>query len=267
MASRGDLHPLLRPIVEQARRSGVLIDFDGTLSPIVDDPAQARPLDGAGDVLRVLARRYRVVGVLSGRPLSFLEPLLPASVIMSGLYGLERTAKGGRILDHPYAGAWREVIDDVAAIAAARGPLGMRVEPKGMSLTLHYRGHPEIADDVEAWAVQQAARSGLRVRPAKMSVELHPPIDSDKGTAIEELSSKLAAVCFLGDDLGDLPAFDALDRLAVRGIHAVRIAVESAEAPPELLARADIVVPGPEGALELLRSLTVELDAQPAATS
>ena len=166
---------LLAPLVAQPRRSGVLLDFDGTLSPIVTNPEVARLLEGAAEVLLALARRYRVVAVLSGRPVSFLEPLIPASVVLCGLYGLEVVRDGER-LDHPWAGAWREVIDDVAAQSRARGPEGMRVESKGISLTLHYRENPEAGPDVEAWAVQQAARSGLRVRPARMSVELHPPI-------------------------------------------------------------------------------------------
>ena len=234
----------------------MLLDFDGTLSPIVTNPEAARLLEGAAEVLLALARRYRVVAVLSGRPVSFLEPLIPASVILCGLYGLEVVRDGER-LDHPWAGAWREVIDDVAAQSRARGPAGMRVESKGISLTLHYRENPDVGPDVEAWAVQQAARSGLRVRPARMSVELHPPIDADKGTAVEELVSKLAAVCYLGDDVGDLPAFGALDRLAERGVHTVKIAVGSAEAPADLLAAADLVVDGPGGAVDLLRSLVV----------
>jgi trehalose 6-phosphate phosphatase len=250
------LPDLLAPLVAQPRRAGVLLDFDGTLSPIVTDPERARLLEGAAEVLLALARRYRVVAVLSGRPVSFLEPLIPASVVLCGLYGLEVVREGER-LDHPWAGAWREVIDDVAAQSRARGPEGMRVESKGISLTLHYREKPGAGPDVEAWAVQQAARSGLRVRPARMSVELHPPIDADKGTAVEDLVSKLAAVCYLGDDVGDLPAFAALDRLAERGVHTAKIAVGSAEAPTELVAAADLVVDGPSGAVDLLRSLVV----------
>jgi trehalose 6-phosphate phosphatase len=245
---------LLAPLVAQPRRSGVLVDFDGTLSPIVTNPETARPLEGAAEVLLELARRYRVVAVLSGRPVSFLEPLIPASVVLSGLYGLEVVRDGER-LDHPWAGAWREVVEDVAAQSRARGPEGMRVESKGLSLTFHFRENPGVEADVEAWAVQQAARSGLRMRQARMSVELHPPIDADKGTAVEELVSKLAAVCYLGDDIGDLPAFDALDRLAARGLHTVKVAVGSAESPPALVSAADIVVDGPAGALDLLRGL------------
>ena len=92
----------------------------------------------------------------------------------------------------------------------------MRVESKGLSLTLHYRGHPDLESQVRELAERQAARSGLSVRTARMSYELHPPIDADKGTALRDVTAGLEAVCFLGDDRGDLPAFVELERLAAR---------------------------------------------------
>lgn len=233
----------------------MLLDFDGTLSPIVDEPASARPLDGVTEILEELTRSYRLVGVLSGRPVAFLVPLLPPGLVISGLYGLE-VVRDGRRIDHPYAGSWREVVEDVARSSRSLGPAGMDVESKGLSLTLHYRSHPELADAVLAWAKAQAARSGLVARPARMSVELHPPIAADKGTALEDLADGLAAVAYVGDDLGDLPAFDALDRLAAdREMHTLRVAVASAEAPHELVDRADLVLAGPDAVLAFLRSL------------
>ena len=235
-------------------RAGILTDFDGTLSPIVDEPSAARPLDGVPDILDQLARRYAVVAVLSGRPVEYLQPFFGPSLVLSGLYGLEVIRKGTRV-DHPTGGAWREVVDDVATVARVSGPPGMLVEHKGISITLHFREHPEIEADVAAFAERQAARSGLAARPARMSIELHPPIEADKGTAVRELSSGLEALCFIGDDIGDLPGFAALDGLAAEGMATVRVAVRSDEAPAALLDRADIVVDGPEGAHALLATL------------
>jgi trehalose 6-phosphate phosphatase len=245
---------LLEPLLADPRTAGVLVDFDGTLAPIVDDPDAARPLDGVADALAAVARRYRRVGVVSGRPIEFLGPLLPKGVTVWGLYGLEVLERGRR-RDHPLAGSWREVVSDVASVSAASGPVGMRVENKGLSLTLHFREHPELADEVRAWADRQASRSGLRCREARRSFELHPPIDADKGTAALAVAKGLRAVCFIGDDAGDVPAFDALDRLADAGTAVVRIAVASDEAPPALLERADAVVDGPDGVLAVLRRL------------
>ena len=244
----------LAPFADGASEAAVVLDFDGTLSPIVEDPSSARPLDGVADVLAALTRRFGLVGVISGRPVDFLVPLLPDGVVLSGLYGLE-VVRDGRRTDHPGAGAWREVVADVAGSSADRGPEGMVVESKGLSLTLHYRTRPDIAAAVAEWARQQGARSGLEVRPAKMSVELHPPLPADKGTALEQLVAGLAAVCFVGDDRGDLPAYDALDRLEDRGVQGLRVAVASDEAPAELVERADLVVDGPAGVLDLLTRL------------
>ena len=136
----------------------------------------------------------------------------------------------------------------------------MHVEEKGLSLTLHFRTHPEIEDEVRAFAEKQGARSGLQVRGARMSFELHPPIAVDKGTALLDLARDLLTVCFIGDDVGDLPAFDALDELERGGTTVVRVGVRSAEESAELIERADIRVDGPAGVCSLLAGVSEALD-------
>lgn len=242
----------LDPLLADPGRAAVLTDFDGTLAPIVDDPGSAVPLPGAVEVLERLAATFGVVAVVSGRPVSYLATHVGGGVRLSGLYGLE-TLERGRRHEAPEAGPWRAVV--TGAVERARGRFGDAVEPKGLSLTVHFRTRPERGPDVRAWAAEEAAASGLVVRPAKASVELHPPLKADKGTVVESLAAGMAAVCFLGDDVGDTPAFDALDRLAATGVHTVRIAVSTEEAPVALLERADVVVDGPTGALSLLERL------------
>jgi trehalose 6-phosphate phosphatase len=250
----GPVHDQLEALRAVPEQTGILTDFDGTLAEIVDEPTDARPLEGVPELLEGLAARYAVVAVLSGRPVSFLRTWLPSPVVLSGLYGLE-IVRDGVFVDHPDAALWRPVIDEVFEVAHAAGPEELRVEHKGLSLTLHFRGNPEVRAEVHAFAQQLAERSGLSVRPARMSFELHPPIEVDKGTALRDLTVGLAAVCFIGDDVGDLPAFRALDALAREGVTAVRVGVRSEEAPSELLDAVDLVVDGPAGARDLLARL------------
>ncbi len=234
--------------------AALILDFDGTLSPIVETAGDAVPQAGVPELLARLRDRVGLVAVVSGRPVDFLLPLLPTGLVLAGLYGLELVVDGQR-RDHPQAGNWREVVDDVAGRAEVRGPAGMVVERKGLSLTLHYRTAPDQEAATEAYALEEAHRSGLVARPARMSWELHPPIEVDKGTAVLDLVGDLRAVAFAGDDVGDLPGFDALDELDERGRATLRIAVDSAEAPLALLDRADLVVDGPEGLIALLETL------------
>jgi trehalose 6-phosphate phosphatase len=240
----------------------VVTDFDGTLSPIVDDPASARPLPGVVDVLHDLARRYHRVAVVSGRPVSFLRDRLeldtrPRSpLFVSGLYGLE-WLEDGELRVHETAEPFRSRIDEVAGRAESAAPAGVHVERKGLSVTVHVRNAPEHDGWARDWTEGAATEHGLALHPAKRSYELRPPIALDKGTVVDGLVAGAGAACFLGDDLGDLPAFDALDRLSstTAGAATVRVGVRSPEAPEGLLDRADVVVDGPEGALAFLRSL------------
>jgi trehalose 6-phosphate phosphatase len=244
------------PAISVSSDTLIATDFDGTLSPMVMDPAAAAPLDGAVDTLVDLAGRCGEVAVVSGRPLSFLASVMPDGLTLVGLYGLE-VRRHGELIDHPNSGVWRETMADVAVAAERNGPRGMRVESKGLSITLHYREHPELADEVDRYAATAAAAAGLSVRPARCSVELHPPIDEDKGTALLRLAAEHTGdVVYIGDDVGDHPAFDALDALSSQGRSVTRVVADSDETDPALRARADVVVDGPTGVLALLRSLT-----------
>ena len=244
----------LAPFRADPGRAAVLVDYDGTLAPIVVDPARAVPLPGMGVTLSALNDRYAEVAVVSGRPVAFLVDHLPEELTLIGLYGLERR-RGGVVEEHPGATGWRPVIAAVVAGAVGALPPEVEVEDKGLSLTLHFRRHPDREGAAAEWAGRAAAGAGLQVRPAKMSLELHPPVTVDKGTVVDELTAGLSLACYVGDDEGDLPAFDGLDRLVARGGTALRVAVETSESSAPVLARADLRVNGPEGALDLLRAL------------
>jgi trehalose 6-phosphate phosphatase len=250
-SDRGDP---LAPLRRDPAAAGIFSDFDGTLSPIVADPALTEPLAGIPELLGELARRYQVVAVISGRPVAFLAARLPASVLLAGLYGLEVQHHGEYQVD-PEAQRWRTVVSAAATRLRAAAPSGVLVEPKGLSVTCHYRANPALGPQVTALVRKVAAATGLIARAGRKSVELLPPVHADKGRVIAKWASSLCAACYLGDDLGDVAAFRALDQLAARGVGTARIAVRSDEAPVELLHAADVTVEAPGGAAALLRTL------------
>lgn len=258
----------LRPVAEHASRAAVLIDFDGTLAPIVDDPDRAAPLPAARDAVAALTGLVPVLAVVSGRPVRFLVDALGLDgVTYVGHYGLERWTDGVVVTD-PRVEAFTAAVGGVAAAAERELP-EVRVERKGtVSVGLHWRGRgaEETGARVTAFAARAARETGLDVHPGRMVVELRPPVAVDKGTVVEQLTPGLDVAAFAGDDVGDLAAFAALDRLqdAGRLVHAVRIAVRSPEEPPGLVAAADVSVDGPAGLAAALRDLADAIRRAPA---
>ena len=251
----------LAPLLADPGRACLLCDCDGTLAPIVDDPATAAPLPASVDALHGLARRLGRVAVISGRPAAWLHAAFGDGLVLSGLYGLELVeADGrGRVVERPEAAEWRAVVDEVAERADAAAPSGVIVERKGLSVTLHHRTAPSERPWVERFAADEARATGLEPAQGKASVELRPPLPFDKGTAVRPLAEGFTAVAYIGDDAGDLPAFAVLDELAASGVATVKVAVDSAELPDEVRAAADALVDSPEAVAALLNGLAAEL--------
>lgn len=242
------------------REYGFFFDFDGTLAPIQDDPESVKPVPGAVDALTALAAQAGLVAVVSARPVSFLGSRLGTvpGLSLHGLYGLEYSSDGGRtVVAAPEAEPYAPVIARVVAEARAAFPNAL-VEDKRLSCALHFRTDPSLEPAIEAWTTEQAETHGLRQQHGRMVVELKPPLDTDKGAIVLDLASDLAGAWYFGDDLGDLPAFAALDKLAAsdRDFHAVRVAVGTAEGRGAALAsHADVRLPGPERVPALVNSL------------
>ena len=265
MTDVGATHPrqaVLAPLAAAARELAVLADYDGSLAPVVEDPDAADALPAAIDALRRLVPLVHTVGIVSGRSVAFLAGRVDVpGVALAGQHGLELARSGARTLDSA-ALPFVEAMSEAASEADERLP-GIRVERKGASVTLHWRGDPARSAEVKDVASDIAARHGLTLLPGRLIVELRPPVDVDKGTAVEALSAGCAATLFAGDDDGDIAGFAALDRLVASGsLHdAVRVGVRSPEAPQELMARADLVVDGPPGLTALLDALADAIEA------
>ena len=240
--------------------AALLLDFDGSLAPIVDDPAAAAAPASTLDLLERVAARLAVVGIVSGRPVDFLAAAVPVpGVELVGQYGLERR-RGGHTEIAPGAERYVDAVARAAATAEQRWP-DLIVERKGaLAVTVHWRAREEDGDAIGRAVEAIGTDLGLEVHPTRMACELRPPIGVDKGTGVRALlddAPDVARAAFAGDDRGDLAAFAALEARRGHGRldAVVRIAVRSVEMPGELLEEADLVVDGPPGLAAWLTEL------------
>jgi trehalose 6-phosphate phosphatase len=230
-----------------------MVDFDGTLAPIVADPSSARAVPGAAAALRELAGHFKSVAVVSGRPAEFLRKRLRSAghtLRLFGLYGMEEVV-GGEVRVDQRVIPWLPIVAAAREAAERSVPAGVGLEDKTVSLTIHWRNAPGAAGWATGFAESQTDRVGLRHRFGRMSVELMPPVDVDKGSVVTAVGTATRAACYIGD----LEAFKALDRLARAGAATVKVAVADIESPPQVLAAADMIVEGPKEACRLLRTL------------
>ncbi|MFF4834852.1 trehalose-phosphatase [Streptomyces sp. NPDC001315] len=263
----------LDAILARPHRAVIGLDFDGTLAPIVADPEQARAHPDTVPALAALAPQVAAVAVVTGRPPAVAVhhggfdgvPGLEHLVVL-GHYGVERwDARTGDVTappPHPGVAAVRaELPGFLDAIGAGAGN-GIWIEEKGRALAVHTRRAEDPQAAFEALReplADLATRHGLIVEPGRMVLELRPP-GMDKGVALLEYVREIAAesVLYAGDDLGDLPAFAAVDKLRSEGVPGLLVCSGSDEVA-ELRERADLVVNGPEGVVELLRALAARL--------
>jgi len=246
-------------LARRAAEVAVCLDFDGTIAPIVEDPAAARPLPGMVDLLGPLADRYAAAAIVSGRPATYLASHAAApGVRYLGMYGLEEIVEGRVQVDprleaaRPAVEAAREELAGDPAVTAS----GAHLEDKRYAVAVHTRRVAEPgrwAGPIGQAAARIAAGHGLEVVPGRMVWELRPQVHSDKGEAVRRVvaESGAGALVVAGDDLGDLPGFAVAAELG----GGLRVVAGSAEAPAELLDAADLVVDGPEGVRELLEHL------------
>jgi trehalose 6-phosphate phosphatase len=241
--------------------SGLLSDLDGTLAPIVADPAAARPVPAAVEALTALAGRLAVVGVVTGRAASDARRLLGTdALLVIGNHGLEWLEAGEHDVPPQPQLAWAaEAVESM--VAALRPEPGVWVEHKGLSATVHYRGaaDPAAARERLMAALGDVTPHGLALRPGRMSVELRPAGIGDKGTAVERAITRYAlrGLVLLGDDVTDLDMFRAAAEARATGrLRATILAVAgSGEVPSAVAAAADALLPDPAAAAELLSAL------------
>jgi trehalose 6-phosphate phosphatase len=258
-------------VLASASRTVVGLDFDGTLSPIVADPDAALIHPDGPEVLEELAEVVGAVAIVTGRPvaqvleLGRLEAVADrlgddVRLLVRGQYGNELWDSTARKITAPPApeslDRFRRSLPDLLAEHDAADAF---VEEKGLAVAVHTRRMVEAQaafDRLEPALRRAAEKAGLALEPGRLVLEVRAP-GADKGDAMRVLAEECAAegLVFVGDDLGDVPAFDAVGELREQGLPGLLVCSGSTE-QAALVERSDLVVDGPDGVMRFLRDLT-----------
>lgn len=259
----------LAALLAEPARAVVAVDYDGTLAPIVPRPEDARPAQGAVAALAAVARGVGAVVIVTGRPVAAVLQLASlrdvphlGRLVVLGHYGFERwdAATDEMVTPEVPAGV-EQARQELPALLAVTGT-GATVEDKESSLVVHTRRtadpHGALAA-LRAPVLELAERTGLELTPGRFVLELRPP-GIDKGSALRGFvaEQRAGSVLFAGDDLGDLPAYAAVEGLRADGIAGVTVCSGSDEVP-EVAERADLVVAGPPGVVAFMRALAAAI--------
>jgi trehalose 6-phosphate phosphatase len=255
----------LAPLRSNRSRAAVLLDIDGTLAPIVEHAADASVPEATRQLLIAVVRRYALVACVSGRRASEARAMVSIGAISYlGSHGAELLRAGWTeaVLDPSLEDWARRIYEfghevDTPELRRCR----VRIEDKGAIVAFHWRG----ARDEEAAlaAIQaisaEAEAAGFLTHWGRKVLEIRPPVPIDKGQAVRELlrQTPVRAAVFGGDDATDLDVYDLLAELRSEGSleTAVCVGVRSDEGPPAIVERADIVVDGTQGFVQVLEVL------------
>ncbi|HEY4897505.1 MAG TPA: trehalose-phosphatase [Solirubrobacteraceae bacterium] len=265
MSPAATLVEALEPIRADPAHAAILLDIDGTLAPIVRHAADAHVPEATRTLLIEIAKRYEVVGCVSGRRASTARQIVSIGTIAYvGNHGGELLRPGASRpeVDDDLA-AWTARVRDFAARAytAEHQRIRVRSEDKDSIAAFHWRGAPdeEAAAAAAREIAERAEAEGFAVHWGRKVLEVRPPVILDKGLGIEALlrGGPATSAVYVGDDTTDLDAFRGLRALVESGAlrSAVCVAVASDEAPPDLAREADLTVDGPGGVRELLEAL------------
>jgi trehalose 6-phosphate phosphatase len=255
----------LAPLRADPPHAAVLLDVDGTLAPIVRHASDARVPEPTRALLIRVARRYGLIGCVSGRRAADARGIVGIGPLLYiGNHGGEVLRPGatepemdeelavwGRRIQEFAARAWRDEVRRTR----------VRVEDKAVIVAFHWRGTPD--EDAARRAVEEIARraetEGFATHWGRKVLEVRPPVRLDKGAGIVALlrDAGMRSALYAGDDSTDLDAFRGLEELTAMGAleSAVRVGVRSDEGPSAISEAADVVVDGPVGVRHMLEAL------------
>ncbi len=257
-------------LVLAKRPRAVLFDFDGTLSELVDDPANASIEERSERALHQLTDALDVIGIVTGRAAADVQTRLDTSrMVVVGNHGLEWVVRG----EHE---AHEAGVEAEAGVAQAEAEIRERIvhdkldagvifENKRLSASIHYRQAPnqkQVGSVLVPLARRVAAAHGLRTTEGKFIVELRPMAEVDKGTAIRQLQAEfsLGSMVFLGDDLTDVDGFEALRAMRDEGaVDTLAIGVLGKDSHPKVGMTADVAVSEVNGVADFLEQLVARL--------
>jgi trehalose 6-phosphate phosphatase len=240
------------------------LDFDGTLAHVVDDPTEAYAHERSVAALARLGRVIGQVAIVTGRPVAQALELggfegTPGfeNLVICGQYGAVRgDARAGRTVAPERSAVIDDVVQLLPAWLAEHGLPDARLEDKGLAVAVHTRGLPGGALDAILEPLGRLAdEHGLTLEPGRQVLELRAAA-VDKGDVVRDLVAETGAttVLFAGDDLGDLPAYDAVDALRLEGVTGLLVCSASEE-QDALARRADLVLQGPDAIARWLEAL------------
>lgn len=260
----------MRAVMARPRETMIGLDFDGTLAPIIDDPERAYADDAAVGALAALGPLVGSIVVITGRPAETAVRLGGfagrdglESMVVLGQYGVERwDAVTGQYTKPPEPEGITRVDEELPGVLASLGLEDARIEHKGRAIGVHTRELPDPGgafDRLVGPLTELAERYGLQLEPGKNVLEIRPQ-GIDKGDALRAIVAELGArqIIFAGDDLGDLPAFRAVQDLRGDGIEGLLVCSASHE-EDALTDMSDLVLDGPPGVAEWLSRLAQTL--------
>jgi trehalose 6-phosphate phosphatase len=260
-----DLAEALAPLRADPSRAAVLLDIDGTLAPIVRHAEDAHVPETTRSALIAVARKYGVVACISGRTATDARRVVSlGSIAYVGNHGGELLKPGTSQAEiEPEFAHWARRVQEFAGKVDGDELTRLRVrfEDKGPIVAWHWRGAPDedAARAVVERIAASAEKAGLKPHWGRKVLEVRPPVQVDKGGAVQRLLREVDvdAVLYAGDDVTDLDAFRAIAKLAESGRvkAAVRVGVRSDEGPPEIAREADVVVEAGDGVRAMLAAL------------
>ena len=265
MSAAPTLVEALEPVRAQPEHAGILLDIDGTLAPIVRHADDAHVPEPTRTQLIAIAKRYAVVGCISGRRSTTARQMVSIGTIAYvGNHGSELLEPGGtEVQVDPEIAAYEPAVREFADAAYTQELQRLRVRPedKHVIKAFHWRGAPDedAAEEAVREIAERAEAEGLNIHWGRKVLEIRPPVEFNKGRGTRLLldGRDLAAAIYVGDDVTDLDAFAGLRALVAEGRlgAAVCVGVRSEETPPQLEQQADLLVEGPLGVRGLLTAL------------